>query len=420
MRKPNSSPSRQSESGHRQAGVSLIELMIALAISLVLTAVIGYTYLGSNQVFRSIDAAARLQESARFAFEEIGMDARMASFAGCTFQSTSNVLNNSTDWDKNIFGQPIRGFEDSTETFPNPAGYPADIRAAVIRGDALILLKAGTPSCTDGSSGELIITSHNPPSAQFAVNFTGNAAGTHCIKPGTILLACGSASCSSSGTIALASAFQMSGPSNNNNTASTIVHNTGTGSPGNADKCLGPTIASPSGTCTSHDSCQYTSGKIFVLESRLYYIATNPHGEPALYRRTLGESGGAASTFAEELVEGVENMQITYGVDAAFTDADGDGIDDTKEPTLYVTADQISTAVPSGANITSDEDRWKQVRTLRISLLMVSRQDENITTATQNYSFGGNPPPTVQPTVIPTDRRLRKVFTTVIAVRNRL
>lgn len=423
MKTLNSLHNRPFERSLRQTGVSLIELMIALAISMVLTAVIGYAYLGSSQVFRTIDASARLQEGARFAFEEIGRSIRMAGFDGCGAQYTSNTLKNSSSWSYNLFGQPVMGYEDSATSFPNPITYPAAITTAVptpanrvLRGDAITILQSNP-------SG-LAIDDHNANAATFHVS------DTHCIKEGTILVACGQATCNSISPtipISLSVVFQMSGPTNNNCSIQNINHDKGNNaSPGNFTKDIGPEIAP--GPTPTNDSCQFSSAQIMELSGVIYFIRTNPHGEPALYRQFLtpetdsdGNSTGNATTKPEELVEGVENMQITYGVDTVFTDADGDLMDDKKEPTQYVTADQVTTAVPiDGTNIVTAEDQWKQVRTVRISLLMVSRQDESVTSAEQTYTFGGNPPPTPQPTVVPTDRRLRKAFTTVIAVRNRL
>jgi type IV pilus assembly protein PilW len=93
-------------------------------------------------------------------------------------------------------------------------------------------------------------------------------------------------------------------------------------------------------------------------------------------------------------------MQILYGVD---TTADG-AVDS------YSTADAVA--------------NWSQVLGVRISLLMVSRQDEQgITTKSQTYTLDMNGDGDVADTgetVTPTDRLLRKVFTTTIAVKNRL
>ncbi len=87
-----------------------------------------------------------------------------------------------------------------------------------------------------------------------------------------------------------------------------------------------------------------------------------------------------AAIRAEKKVLVAENMQLTYGVDTAAP------VDRAVD--AYVTAD----AVPSWANVLS----------VRVSLSMVSRSDERITTATSG------------------DRLLRKDFATTISVRNRL
>ncbi|MFN3593215.1 MAG: PilW family protein [Thiobacillaceae bacterium] len=71
-----------------------------------------------------------------------------------------------------------------------------------------------------------------------------------------------------------------------------VVHNTGTGTPGNATQALGK---------------EYEGGEIMRIDTFTYYIGLNAAGRPALYR--LSRSA------AEELVENVENMQVTYGVD---------------------------------------------------------------------------------------------------------
>lgn len=356
--------------------------MVAMAIGLVLMAVIGYAYQSSSQVFRTIEAASRLQEGARFAFEEMGNNVRMAGFAGCAYQNASNAMNNGADWDKDLFGQPLIGYEDSVNTFPTPTGYPAAIRPTVLRGDALTVLRGESPSCPN-STQELVVNNHNAPSAQFDLT------GTHCIQPGTVLVVC---------DFSHAAVFQMTGPTNNNNTAQNIVHNTGTETPGNCSKYLG--VPSTANDCSTNQAYTFAAGsRVLTLKSVIYFIRNNPFGEPSLYRQRLAESGG--TTTAEELIEGVENMQILYGVD---TSATADGAVDS-----YTTADQVTVVAPGA----TASEQWKRVLSVRINLLMVTRQDENVTTAAQTYVFNGA-------TITPSDRRLRKTFTSTIAVRNRL
>jgi type IV pilus assembly protein PilW len=54
-------------SGHGQAGIGLVEIMVALAIGLVLVAGLTQIYVSSKQGFRVQEAQARLQENARLA-----------------------------------------------------------------------------------------------------------------------------------------------------------------------------------------------------------------------------------------------------------------------------------------------------------------------------------------------------------------
>jgi type IV pilus assembly protein PilW len=121
---------------------------------------------------------------------------------------------------------------------------------------------------------------------------------------------------------------------------------------------------------------------VFKMLSNLYYIASNPGGEPALYRQRL--SKGVPVT--EELVEGVQDMQIRYGVDT-----DGDKSVDSTQTATGVT-------------------NWDQVQTVQISLLM--RSENNVLDRSQTYTFNGAD-------TTPADRRIRKVFNATIAVRAR-
>jgi len=68
---------------HKQQGVTLVETMIAMVISLMLMAGVYQTYLGSKQAYRTQDGLSRLQENARFAMDQLSRDIRMANNFGC-------------------------------------------------------------------------------------------------------------------------------------------------------------------------------------------------------------------------------------------------------------------------------------------------------------------------------------------------
>ncbi|TPQ28156.1 hypothetical protein C2U68_05985 [Methylomonas koyamae] len=371
------------------SGVTLIELMISLTIGLVIIAAIGYVLLGSRQSFRSQDALARMQEGARTAFNIIAKDIRMTGFRGCPVNAAAggdiNVLVNSTDWDKNLIAQPLIGYEKATAAAWS--AFPAGVTGVVgnvVAGDALTILHSD-------NTQEYIVSAHTPTSNPPQFTLTAN----HDIKQGQILIAA-KANCSR--IAVFQNTKECTYNSNGNCGHSLIQHNAVTPcSSGNSRKGLGNPIGScPDGTSDTFDA----GSRIFRLSATTYHIRLNSSNEPSLYRQVLSTSGGAPTNTAEELIEGVQDMQISYAVD---TGTDG-AVD------AYVTA----------TNVTD----WSKVLGIRVSLLMVSRQDEQgLTSSPQQYAIDTNADGDVADTgetVTPSDYLLRKVFTTTIAIKNRL
>jgi len=102
----------------------------------------------------------------------------------------------------------------------------------------------------------------------------------------------------------------------------------------------------------------------------------------SLYRRVNGQ------TRKEVLVENIENMQILYGEDTSS--------DNT--PNHYVSADRVTD--------------MNNVISIRISLLAVS-PDDNLVSNITPYTYNDLE-------ITPTDRRLRQVISSTIAIRNKL
>lgn len=74
-------------SSKTQQGFTLVELMIAVTISLVLLLVIGTTFVSTRQAFRVQEDNARIQESGRFALEILGRSIKQAGHADIPFLS---------------------------------------------------------------------------------------------------------------------------------------------------------------------------------------------------------------------------------------------------------------------------------------------------------------------------------------------
>jgi len=64
----------------RQAGFSLIEMMVAMALGLLLVVVIGQVFITSKESYRTTEDLSRLQENARFAAAQMSRVVRMAAF----------------------------------------------------------------------------------------------------------------------------------------------------------------------------------------------------------------------------------------------------------------------------------------------------------------------------------------------------
>ena len=356
---------RWSLSFSTQRGLTLIELMIGMALGLVVVVGIGYIYMGSRQSYKVQDNMARIQENGRYAMEILGREIRMAGFRGCStakFTSTINAqatAQNNYLWD--FSRDAIEGFNAtgvgtwSSATSGNPLTTVSvsNIDTTVVSGTDVITLRSvddlgihivGQP--TDNNCGDTTAD----------LKVTNNQV----LTDGMIVMA---TNCTN------ATVFQIT----NFNSGQNVVHNTGTSSPGNATKDLG--------------AC-FVDGDIVAVSAKSYFIKNNPAGIPSLYRKV-------GSNPVEELVEGVQDMQIKYGVDT-----NGDGA--------------VDAYVDAGSGDLDSDDEWNVVLSVRVSLLLVSR-DNNVVDAPQKYVFNGS---TVTPA--PTDRKLRFVFTSTIGVRNRL
>lgn len=336
----------------RQGGISLVEIMIALTLSLALTGGALTVYLGTRQSYRTSDAMARIQENARYAFEILGRDLRMAGYRGCVGESTTltNTLNASGTFLWN-FGQPIYGYEAVSPSawnvtpdsaIPSPLGGRdiVVVRGAFGSGTRVLQHPGGTP----------------PGSADLKVKVGSG------LSRGDIVLV----------TDCLAAAIFQITNINSSGGFDNTVHNTGSISgmvPGNATKELGKS---------------FEGGEIQRISTKIYYIRNNAAGQPALYRKE-----GAAA--ADEMVEGVQDMQILYGVDeTGGTSAD-----------RYETAGWIET-----------NGRWDSVLAVKVGLLLRSVEDGVVNTP-QTYRFNGA-------SVTATDRRLYQSFETTFTLRNRV
>lgn len=340
-------------------GFTLIELMIALVLGLILVAGVIQIFISNKQAYRVTDAHSKLQDNARFALDVLSRDVRSAGFSGCRAIEDMNIVT--------IADAPIPATIDENTVIsginapdPTPAGL-----GAVVAGTDVITVQRGQ-SCGGNLIGN--IESIDEEIEIFSPN-------TCSVDAGDVFMI---ADCTD------AHVFRATGVTPDAN-KQTITHDTTSNLSDDFCKRYTGTV------CSVGDNKLYDfDAELLVFSSATYFIRLGTNGDPALWVFN-NNAGAVAGSNPIELIEGIEDMQVVYGLDT-----NGDDIVDN-----YQNANVISTAVA-----------WDQVISARISLL-TQTQEQNLTTAAQNVNFNGG-------TVTGTEGRLRRVFTTTIGVRNRV
>ena len=114
---------------YRQAGVSLVELMVAMVVGLFLTAGVLTIFQGSQQTYGVSDAVADLQEKGRFAIEMLARDIRLGGYQGCADLSgiKANIVANDAPT-ANFYQTVVQGAEKDADGNWQP-NVPVDINA---------------------------------------------------------------------------------------------------------------------------------------------------------------------------------------------------------------------------------------------------------------------------------------------------
>ncbi len=400
---------------HANKGVTLIELMLALVISMTLLLGVGTIYYNSKRSYLIQDEFAHMQESARIAMKFISEDIRMAGHVGCVWNndldhtSFLTTLANAADNDAMInYAIGMEGFE-ANGTAPG-SNVTTDLSSSTTTWHATL------PSFISGSTrtpirdSDILVVRYaqgngfrltqNKAATHLWIDPMGDnsidgSSGTNCHIPsdicvGDLLIA---SDCQKS---RLFQATALSAPAE----GIQITHNN-TGTPGNAATHISW------GTATDHpNDFDFQDSYVYKATAYAYYVANAANGQPSLYRIELRP--GATP---EELVQGVENMQILYGIDTDKTAATekGDGVANRYRPANAVATatDHVISARISLLLRTADEINKATTVAATSSAYRLTGMT-NATSTRITPEPGGN-----------ADRRLRRVFTTTIKIRNK-
>ena len=336
---------------NKQEGLSLVELMVALAVGLFLMAGVIQIYLGSRQSFRVQESLSRLQENGRFALMFMERDIRMAGYRGCGTRSyrvsMNNVLVSNTSYLWN-FASGIEGYEATSESSWNitPDASVTD----ALGGRDILTVRQASPET-------FRVTSHSTGTDNIVLNSDAS------IEAGDVVMV---ASCKNAAIFVVTSA-----------SAGTLGHDASDdgddNTPDNSTNDLGAV---------------YVNADLYKVDTVSYFIGIGDSGRPSLFR-VVG------ANVAQELIQDVEDMQITYGEDTNL-----DALVDR-----YTSADAVTD--------------WNNVISVNVNLLLVTHEDNLSPNGTpQSYVFNDiNFDGVTGP--LPGDNRLRKSFSSTITLRNR-
>ncbi len=308
-----------------QRGLSLVELMIAIALGMVLMLGVMQMFLSSRVVFSTQQGMSRIQETGRLAIEFLSRDIRMAAYYGCYRPRAGQgaELRNKTVSIGGLHGnfdEGIRGYDNAADiAIGKDAALGASIELLPAANTANILVirsanETGLPINNTNDATKLYAYSEQP--------IEDNCINDICVNGAAVVNDCGAAS------VMKVTALGKSG------TNITITHQN------NWD--------------TSNVLDEYVNGEIMPMNTNVYFIAKGQSGGPSLWQKTNTNA-------AIELLEGVEQMRVTYA---------------TSDDSTYKLASAINAA------------DWSKVSSVRLELVVRSLEN-NVLEDTQPYVFAG-------------------------------
>lgn len=299
-----------------QAGVSLIELLVALTLGAFITVGIIQMFTANQRTYQVNMGQARLQENARFALEFIASSLRTAGYRGCSNRTgIVNFLGGSSNLvDQFDMSEPISGHSGQGSGWtPSLDSLPDDIDTDSIASgtDVLVMRKVL----------DMGVAFHGTTPSNSAQSFVSLPEG------------CDSGTCDGfeSGSVVMASdclrtaIFVLNGPGSKAQPGSDrmlIVHNTGSGGSAGLQNTQNPVDAM---------GARFNeTANLFRVGPEIFFIAegagTNNLDETPL---ALWHKRGQGAPV--ELVEGVQGLTLLYG-----EDTNGDRV-----PNLYRRIHQV-------------------------------------------------------------------------------
>lgn len=307
----------------RHAGFSIVELLVATALGMLVMGVLTTAFVGSSQARRATDQASQQVENGRYAMQLLGEDLQLAGYysefdpRGLASPATKpDPCATDIATLKTALPLPVQGYDDPTAPTIALLSCVSDVRPGT---DILVLRRAST--CVAGTTG-----------------CTAFSSGTAYLQ---------------ASLCASATELDSASPSDYYDLAATVAG------------------------LTKHKKDCVTAADYHRYVTRIYFVANNDNpgdGIPTLKRAELG----AGSFSIVPLVEGIENLQLEYGLD---TSATHDGSPDvfTANPDTY-----------TGAGAAGAVGNWRNVVATRVNVLARNTATTPGYSDTKVYTLGFN------------------------------
>jgi type IV pilus assembly protein PilW len=387
----------------RANGFSLVEVMISLVIGTLLLAGLVQVFGASRAAYQTAEGLSRTQENGRFALDFLQRDLRMAGHFGC-INDQARLLNGPNQFTLAFadagteaaygmeawplqFHISLQGYEAvgtapggalALPAVPAVAGaangnqwlpvLPADLAARAVPGSDVVVVRYILPESVPVEA----VTVSAAPDIEFDENrWPVLASGVD--APGLFAVTdCASAT--------IFSGARQAAPNLN---------------------IIRPDV--PVGDVGFREVYEPNRSTLHRAESMAYYVGIGASGEPALMRCRATDTSGNCT--AEELVEGVENMQLTYGLSLVAND----------RPTGYIQTSRIASDIGDASTNAAARAQWRLVGAIQVGVLVRSPNRAQALERAIPYSSLG-----LDITPPPADQRTRAVYENSIALRNRL
>ena len=348
---------------YRSRGFSMVEMMVALVITLILLAGIGQIFLSSKKSFVIQNALARIQENGRYAMDVLASDLRRAGYWGgnadistitgsqgvnlAAAEECTDTTNGPSDWSRmlgrSVYGLNLTGTEKPSDTGNDYSCIKNAGATPYVRGDVL-LVRYAHPSAI-GSITKPLPCNKSAPNTTIADCYPNEYFLRSSLFRGRLF----------KGSESESTGNNLSAPAVR--TAELVAH------------------AYYIGTSSSASACP-ADGAV-----------------PALFRVSLVNGVFAV----EEVAYGVDNLQVMYGVDTS-----GDSVVDR-----YYNADAIDSTDAAKPD-------WEDVVAARLWLLVRAECPETGYTNDNTYAMSED--------YTPADTAgrgyRRKLYTSTIKLRN--